>query len=166
MKFKLGDKVRFVHDNGHFVDVKIGNIYEIDCISSDDKPYRATLSNGDYAWFVEEELELVLSKKPTKDELFAMPNGTRVTTDLNSEYNVFYKANGNFRNDDSDLMSRCDVRDDLTINDDFYGTKIIKIEKPIEYQTVYDCSTEIKEMTIADIEKALGHQVKIVKEAE
>ena len=27
-------------------------------------------------------------------------------------------------------------------------------------------STEVKEMTIADIEKALGHPVKIVKEAE
>ena len=167
MKFKVGDKVKFVREKvRHMASIKIGEIFTIIETDNSDRPYKVKSREGEYVWFFAEEVELAFSKKPTREELFAMPNGTRVTTDLNTEYNVFYMIDGDIRNDNGDWMARCDIENDLTINDDDYGTKIIKIEKPIEYQTVYDCSTEIKEMTIADIEKALGHPVKLIGEHE
>lgn len=41
---------------------------------------------------------------------------------------------------------------------------IMKVERAIEYKTVFDRDTEVKEMTIAEIEKELGYQIKVIKE--
>lgn len=41
---------------------------------------------------------------------------------------------------------------------------IMKVERAIEYKTVFDRDTEVKEMTIAEIEKELGYPIKVVKE--
>jgi hypothetical protein len=104
-----------------------------------------------------------LNIKPTKDELLKLPIGTKITTD-NDEYNVFLKTGEDvFRNDDSDVLVDYDINDDLTINDEDLGTRIIKVEVPT-YETEYDSSGEVKEMTIAEISKALGYEVKIIKE--
>ena len=42
----------------------------------------------------------------------------------------------------------------------------MKVERAIEYKTVFDRDTEVKEMTIAEIEKELGYPIKVVKEEE
>lgn len=171
MKFKVGDKIRAISDvygqtnkaygwTGIVTELR-GEVFDAKTISGEHS------DRGEmYYSLNERHFELIPSTKPTKAELFAMPNGTKVTTDLDSEYNIFTKADDEFISDDGTCIDDYDINDDLTLDDDDYGTKIIKIEKPIEYETVYDFSAEMQEMTIADIEKALGHPIKIVKEAE
>ena len=39
----------------------------------------------------------------------------------------------------------------------------MKVEEPT-YKTIYEYEAELQEMTVAEIEKALGHPVKIIKE--
>ena len=41
---------------------------------------------------------------------------------------------------------------------------IMKVERAIEHKTIFDRDTEVKEMTIAEIEKELGYQIKLIKE--
>lgn len=111
--------------------------------------------------------ELVSARKVTKKELLDMPIGTKITTDA-KKYNVYVKVDEDcFRNEAADFINDCDIEDDLTLDvcDEDYGTRIIKIEEPT-YSTIYDYSTEAKEMTVAEIEKALGHAVKIIKEED
>ena len=43
---------------------------------------------------------------------------------------------------------------------------IMKVERAIEYKTVFNRDTEVREMTIAEIEKELGYPIKVVKEEE
>lgn len=57
------------------------------------------------------------------------------------------------------------IGEDWSIVDEDMGTKIIKIEEPI-YKTVYDYTSEVQEMTISEIEKVLGHKVKIINNEE
>ena len=103
-----------------------------------------------------------LNKKPTKDELLKLPIGTKITTD-NDVNNVFIKiCEDTFVNDNTSLYDY-NINDNLTINDEVLGTKIIKVEVPT-YETKYDYSKEVREMTIAEISKALGYEVKIIKE--
>lgn len=41
---------------------------------------------------------------------------------------------------------------------------IMKVERPAKYETVFIRDTEVKEMTIAEIEKELGYPIKVIKE--
>lgn len=115
-----------------------------------------------------EKFEIISFKKPTKQELFDMPVGTKIITNAeDKEYKEWIKTlDEEFTNESNESICECDIKADLSLdtNKD-YGTKIIKIEKPT-YETVYDYSTEVQEMTVAEIEKVLGHAVKIVKERE
>jgi len=123
--------------------------------------YRIEEDKEDFIW--DERAFEPLNTKPTKNELFELPIGTKITTD-SEEYNVFVKNDENsFINEQEDILECYDIKDNLLINDEDYGTKIIKIEVPT-YKTTYDSSKEVKEMTMAEISKALGCEVKIVKE--
>lgn len=164
MEFKVGDKVRFVKElRRHCPVLKIGDVTTITriCIDGDIELETNNICSP-------EELELV-NNKPTKEELEEMPIGTRITTDRKND-NVFIKIENDetvFSSiEECDCLSSYDIEDDLTINDYDYGTKIVKIEVPTEYETKYDYSNEVKEMTIAEIEKELGYGVKIIKEEE
>lgn len=57
-----------------------------------------------------------------------------------------------------------ELTDDLKCID-HESSDIIKVERPT-YTTVFERDEEVKEMTIAEISKALGYEVKIVKEEE
>ena len=170
MKFKVGDKVKIIKLRGyHASDVEVGQIGKIVGTDSNNNPYKVQYTGNveDTNWFTEEELELAVFTKPTKDDLLAMPSGSIITTDLNEKLNRFLKVGDEFYDEEGTYcFDDSDIADDLSITDDDYGTKIIRIEKPIGYETIYDFSAEMQEMTIADIEKALGHPIKIVKEAE
>ncbi len=171
MKFKVGEKVRvkknlcdingFVGgymDSMKKLEGKIVTIHSCDCNSA---LIKECPHNYTYDIRAFEKVE-----KPTKEELLSMPVGTKITTDL-AENNVFVKySDNNFRNRQSLYLSgKNDINADLTINDEDCGTKIIKVEEP-KYETIYDVSREVKEMTVAEIEKALGYPVKIVKEED
>lgn len=43
---------------------------------------------------------------------------------------------------------------------------IMKVERVKQFETVFIRDEEVKEMTIAEIEKELGYQIKVIKEEE
>ena len=166
MRLKVGDKVKVINDCGNS---RVTN--RIGILKKDDKswkPYQVYFEDiDDFYWFLEDQLALV-NKKITKQELFDMPIGTKIYTDTKDEdYQKWIKTSKEyFYNYESEVnLNEDDINNDLTLDfyDDDYGIKIIKIEEPT-YETVYDYSTEVQEMTVAEIEKALGHAVKIIKE--
>ena len=92
-----------------------------------------------------------------------MPLGTIIKTDTEEGNNVFVKVGEEtFYNDDDDELDEEDIHDDLSI--DFFGNKIIEIQEPICYKTIYTENREIREMTISEIEKKLGYSIKVIKE--
>lgn len=133
MKFKVGDKVRFVKKiELHSGKVKLGGIYKIEHIERNTScmPYR--VENGER--FNEKELELA---SYTYEDLKKSPIGTKITFE-NGEVLV-KDDDGNYSNkkrwrDDSDLKELKDRINTLG--------KIIKIEEPT-YQTVYEVKQEI-----------------------
>ena len=102
------------------------------------------------------------SIKPTKEELLKMPIGTIIKTD-SEEHNIFAKVGKNdFCNDDVDHIENCNISDDLSL-DVYFANEIVEIQEPA-YTTIYKKDTEIKEMTVKQIEKELGYPIKIIKE--
>lgn len=119
---------------------------------------------GDTFWeFDSNELEHSLL---TKEELLKMPVGTKITTNAKKDNEYIYDGEDFFNTEY--CIEDTEINDDLTLDtlNEKYGTRIVKIEKPTGYETIYEYSNEVQEMTIAEIEKALGHAVKIIKEEE
>ena len=166
MKLKAGQKVR--------VNKKLRNIknfrrgYMDDMSKLEGKIVTISSINGDGDIYIEEDKKCYLWDerafsllKLTKKELLAMPTGTKIYTDIGIL--LLKDLYSDFVTGDLEYLDRDSINDDLTIDDIDFGTKIIKVEEPT-YETVYDYSAEVKEMTVAEIEKELGHAVKIIKE--
>lgn len=170
MKFKVGEKVKIKKNLKEGYDFKYYVADEMEkfkgktvtIYSVNSEAYRIEEDNMCWDWTEDmfEGLAII-----TKEELFKMPIGTKITTDL-EENNIFVKVGENdFCNDNADHIEDVNIKDDLTINCDYYGNKIVEIQEPT-YNTIYKADTEVKEMTIAEIEKELGYPIKVVKEEE
>jgi hypothetical protein len=174
MKFKVGDKVRVkknLDDIEKFVggytspmgkmEGKIVTIKEQTKSLSGEPGYKIEEDGNSFIW--DERAFESLNKIQTKDELLKLPTGTKITTD-NDENNVFIKIDkGVFENENRYHLHGYKINDDLTITDIDCGTRITKVEAPT-YETKYEFSKEVREMTIAEISKELGYEVKIIKE--
>ena len=126
--------------------------------SVNSEAYRIEEDNMSWDWTEDmfEGLAIV-----TKEELFKMPIGTKITTDL-EENNIFVKVGENdFCNNDCDHIEYDNIKEDLSL--DYYEGKIIEIQEP-NYTTIYKEDKQVKEMTIAEIEKELGYPIKVVQE--
>ncbi len=180
MKFKVGEKVRVKKDLDKIENFECGYMskmkemegkivtikdisYERTWVSIEECPNRY---NYDIRAFEK------IYEKPTLKKLERMPMGTKITIDREDD-NVLVKTEEDelefYSIKQNENLDRYDINDDLTIDEDWDDetTKIIKIEKPVEYETVYEYfEEEKKEMTIAEIEKELGYSVKIVKETK
>lgn len=166
MKFKVGEKVKikknlkegysfkyYVADEMEKFKGKTVTIYSVNS-----EAYRIEEDNMSWDWTEDMFEGLAIT---TKEELFAMPLGTIIKTD-EKEHNIFVKVGENdFCNDDADHIESCDVNDDLSLK--YFGNKIIEIQEP-NYTTIYKEDKQVKEMTIAEIEKELGYPIKVVKE--
>ena len=131
MKFKVGDKVRFVKKiELHSGKVKLGGIYKIEHIERNTScmPYR--VENGER--FNEKELELA---SYTYEDLKKSPIGTKITF----ENRKLFVKNGEDKFESPDDFTYIDYFKDLT---NYEFGKIIKIEEP-EYKTVYESKVEI-----------------------
>ena len=170
MKFKVGDIVKGMPGNDYAVTDE--NMYKGEVVEVFDSGMVIKVLDHKSKEFVgekytvennEKNFELIPRKKPTKEELLKMPIGAKITT--NKDYdNIFVKIfDEMFENCHGDTIADCDIEKDLSINDPDYGTKILKIEVPT-YETVYDSSKEVKEMTMDEVCKALGYNIKIIKE--
>ena len=121
------------------------------------KGYRV---NGD--WLVDEE-----NYRKGKDNMEFkkddLKNGDIVT--LRNGDRLVFVGGEDFidLSDDNDncLSDICDLEDDFT-HESYEDSDIIKIERPVEYTTVFK-REEAKEMTVEEISKALGYEVKVVK---
>lgn len=140
MKFKVGDRVRFIGDySNHITDYDgqslknfIKNQRNILCIDSIYPTY-INVKGNDFWCFKERELELI---KYTYKDLRESPIGTKVTFEdgviLTKTEEDFYENDVFYRNNE-DLKG---LKDNINLG------KIIKIEEP-EYQTVYESKLEI-----------------------
>lgn len=166
MKFKVGDKVRIRKDlkegpeYKYYVDDSMEKLAGkcVEILEADSDSYQVA---GSKSLWSEDMFEKFV--KLTKEELLKMPVGTIIKTDWD-EHNIFVKVGENdFCNDYRDHIEDDDINEDLSL--DRCGDKIIEIQEPT-YRTIYRVETEVKEMTIAEIEKELGYPIKVVKEEE
>ena len=129
MKFKVGDKVRFVREIvEHSNRVKTGEVYKIIKIDKSSIPYK--VKNRE--WFSEEELVLV---EYTYEDLKKSPIGTKI---IFKDGEVLVK-DGEDKFESSNDWIYIDCLKDLASCK--FG-KIIKIEEPA-YTTVYEAKVEI-----------------------
>ena len=133
MKFRVGDRVRFVKSTiGHTNDVRIGEIYKIIARDSTDVPYK--VENRE--WFREDELELVtttFTKSDLKDgDKCTLKNGEVVFYGGSSKYGSTYC----FENLTDDF--KFEPNDEVSI---------VKVERPTKYETVFERKEEILDNT-------------------
>lgn len=131
MKFKIGDKVKFVKNiEIHSGKVKLGDVYKIKYVNSSFcMPYR--VENGE--WFGEEEL----IKEYTYEDLKKSPIGTKITFETGAV--LIKDAENYFEN----VYGCREIANLYNLKDNYSDLgKIIKIEEP-EYKTVYEYKPEI-----------------------
>lgn len=165
MDFKVGEKVKVKKDfrckYGSTSDMRNleGEIVTIKSIEDDNDIY---LEESDCHWD-KGCFEKLL--KPTKEELLKMSKGTKIITNAIDGYENSFVFDGDSFSNIEYSIEDYEINDDLTLDlsDDDYGTKILEVLKPT-YATIYSMKEEKIEMTVSQIEKELGHGVKIVKE--
>ena len=158
MKYKVGDKVRVVGNNHHH-QFNIGNLVEIKQVyESDYLCYGIDNSENKGTWLVDEEDIMPLDY--TWENFLKAPIGTKITFENGD---IFVKSaedcfDNGIVNHTYREMKYIDEDEDI----EYDYKKIIKIEEPT-YITV--CEQEkIEEMTMEEVCKALGKNIKIVKE--
>ena len=113
-------------------------------------------------WLVEEE-DYRKGKDNMEFKKDDLKNGDIVT--LRNGDRLVFVGSEDFidLSDDNDncLSDICDLEDDFT-HESYEDSDIVKIERPVEYTTVFT-REEVKEMTVEEISKALGYEVKVVK---
>ena len=164
MKFKVGDKVKYKDE--YIKGCDIHNVFVVEHTNSYDCYYLVSDINDSSKKYLiaEEDLELINEStlkyntlkyntlkynKPSKEELFNMPKGTKIYTDTKEDNEFFY--DGNRFNSLDKFLRKENISDDLkiinidsTFSDDF-GTHITKIEVPKDYETVYVYEEETME---------------------
>lgn len=150
MKFKIGDKVKYKDECIKGCDIH--NVFVVEHTNSYDYYYLVSDINDSSKKYLiaEEDLELidelaVKHNKPTKDELFNMPKGTKIYTDTKEDNEFVY--DGNTFNSLNKFLYKSNISDDLKIINidssfsDAFGTHITKIEIPRDYETIYEEET-------------------------
>ena len=69
-------------------------------------------------------------------------------------------------NNCNSLTDLTDLKDDLTFDgiDRDRNNDIVKVERPVSYYTAFEREDKAREMTVEEISKELGYEVKVVKE--
>ena len=157
MKYKVGDKVKIVDERATIF--KLGDIVEIiETTKSENTIYIYKCSKGSSTNWVTESH--IVKAYYTWEDFLKCPIGTKVTFESGEILFKIKETSNQFENshcfrDYEDLKG---FKDNIKL----FG-KIIKIEEPT-YTTVYEQTEEVKEMTIAELEKELGYKIKVVKE--
>lgn len=133
MKFKIGDKVKVV--KCEILGELCRNINKISTITQlkKDVPYPYMLKDLDEA-FSEDEIELVRKERFTKADL---KDGDKCT--LKNGQVIFFNKNSS-RQRTLYAFDNLDKNFKYTINDD---VSIVKVERPIKYETVFERKKEI-----------------------
>lgn len=156
MKFKIGDKVKYKDE--YIKGCNMHNVFIVEQSNSYDYCYLVCDINDSSKKYLifEEDLELIDElavkyntlkyNKPSKEELFNMPKGTKIYTDAKEDNEFVY--DGNRFNSLNKFLYKENISDNLNITDieypDFpanFGTHIAKIEIPRDYETIYEEET-------------------------
>lgn len=173
-KFKVGDIVKIREDlvvdkryNGGCrfdmsMDEYKGKITTI--VGTNGRGDRYDLAIDNERWYWTDDMLELISVKTKYDlqigDIVTLRNGDR----LIRQKNGFTDMVDEFSNT---LSCSSDLNDNLTYHGKYKDSNdIMKVERPTGYSTVFERQEEVKEMTIAEISKALGYEVKIVKEGE
>ena len=113
-----------------------------------------------YVWDLRafEELEgLVINKDDIKEgDIITLRNGDRLLIDADKDVSDLSDKNNN------SVYSLDRYENDMTYRAGNSNYDIVKVERPVEYSIVYD-KEAVREMTVEEISKALGYEVKVVK---
>lgn len=104
-----------------------------------------------------------ISKKEELKEgdIVTLRNGDKLIYTPNSgEYSNDFQDIGDNNNYLCDLS---DLKDDLTYNGTDRDSDIVKVERPVRIETVFERKDKAREMTVEEISKELGYDIKIVK---
>lgn len=170
MKFKKGDIITGLPGNGYSItsgDMLEGKVLSTNgdnmCVEVIKHKDTYCIGEAHSVLNSDKKFKLVKTEKLTKDELSNMPIGSKLVVDRDL-YNVFIKVGKNdWCNDNCDHLSDRSISNDLILTSVFTGAKIIEVSRS-KYETIYTREKDIIEMTVAEIEKALGYSIKIIKE--
>jgi hypothetical protein len=179
MKFKVGDKVKTSLGTGKIVAIEYGSyapyfVYmgkDFDGHSGHD-PYRQ--NNEHNWWFREDMLELIEEEKKEMNLKETLKQGAIVKTREGNLYiligekfvNLKYGSYVGFSSYDNNLIHNIGYKEMDIINffipsSDYEGYNLFINHENIPWTWE---RKEAKEMTVAEISKALGYEVKVVKE--
>ena len=91
-------------------------------------------------------------------DIVTLRNGDRMLFDGENFIDLFDEPHNSL----SDIY---DLNDDMTV-EGLKNSDIMQVERPTKYTTVFERTNEPVEMTLSEICKKLGYEVKIVKEEE
>ena len=163
MEFKVGEKVRIKYNLEDIKDFKGGfasgmKRLEGEIVTiTDILNGKAYVEENLWTWDLRAFKKLnIVSKDDLKNgDIVTLRNGDRLVFVGGEDFIDLSDDNNNYLSDIYDL------EDDLR-HDSHEDSDIVKIERPVEYTTVF-AREEVKEMTVEEISKALGYEVKVVK---
>lgn len=110
-----------------------------------------------YVWDLRAFEELVINRDDIKEgDIITLRNGDRLLIDADKDVSDLSGKNNN------PVYSLYCFENDMTHRDGNSNYDIVKVERPVEYSIVYD-KEAVREMTVEEISKALGYEVKVVK---
>ena len=165
MRFYKGKKVRVKNNLRNIEDFSGGLIPSMEEFEGkivtitnvyDDKVYIKEDVNG-YVWDLRAFEELSFNKDDIKEgDIITLRNGDRLLIDADKDVSDLSGKNNN------PVYSLYCFENDMTYRDGNSNYDIVKVERPVEYSIVYD-KEAVREMTVEEISKALGYEVKVVK---
>lgn len=157
MKYKVGDKIRIVKNDDN--DFEVGEIAIIGNIDEDVTYGIYCKNENNCEWLRKID---ILPLDYTWEDFLKCPIGTKVI--FESGKNLFKVDKDEYGDEFANMSDNFSYEEleGFKIKYSDYG-KIIKIEEPT-YTTVYEPTEEVEEMTMEEVCKALGKQIKIVKE--
>ena len=163
MEFKVGEKVRIKYNledikyfkGGLASDMKKeeGKIVTIAKIFNE----KAEVEENHWTWDLRafEKLNIVSKDDLKNGDIVTLRNGDRLVFVGGEDFIDLSDDNDNC------LSDICDLEDDFT-HESYEDSDIVKNERPVKFTTVFT-REEAKEMTVEEISKALGYEVKVVK---
>ena len=157
MKFKVGDKVRVVaKKHGHRFD--IGEIVKIEEIS--DRDYKCSSLEKNELWWMGEDEFTKFTKADLKDG--------DIATDREGKKRTVSKG---FLVDNFGAISLTYFTEDLKDADGLQENDIVKVERPVKYETVFERKEEIldeiEKRYLTRVIKPFRHKIKgIMKRSE
>lgn len=156
--FKVGDRVRIV--NPYEIDAKYKNQI-VTIIKVDEYDLNRYFVKENLRPWRGRELELVEEYKMKKadlknNDIVTLRNGDRLVYARES----FKDLNDNFSNP---ISSKGNINEDLTYYMGENEYDIVKVERPVKYETVFE-REEVQELTVDEISERLGYKVKVVGE--